>query len=851
MKPSIDGPSSPQFRPLPFRGGVPLGSLAGEAISKEMAEALPNAPRGRCVSWGIPYSIGRIVPVTGKPVAVSFEPVTAPWLVFVHTSDRPPSQHEERGFVQHTRGPGVLGEHVADYVVVYADGSEECLPIRRRLQVSAFQHQYGEACFEAVSHLKPHPLRAHHEQPHLRWGRSQTRCDASSEGAWLNWLFAWRNPRPRARIAGLRLVPRGGMVVLCALACGTASAHPLRWEARRKALLRLPKGIDFDPHLDETGQLAQMRIDMGQIISAEPRKVYDNAAWEQGYNNQLPEVSSREIMLEYTAHADARLHLRRGKTIPLSRLSAMPKGGTIREIRSPTRAVEIRVVEKGTGKLLPVKLHIHGSAGEYLPPIDRHRIINTAWFEDYGAEYANAGVHSCTYISGQATVYLPVGTVYVEIAKGFEIEPIRKTIRISAGTRAITFEIERVLPWRQKGWISADTHVHFLSPSTALLEGAAEGVNIVNLLASQWGELMTNVGDFDGKTTWGSRSAGGDGEYLVRVGSENRQRVLGHISLLGYQGSLITPMTTGGPDESAIGDPIGMILTEWAERCRRQGGLVVLPHFPFPRAENVVSIVSGLVDGIEMTSWGNLYRGINPYSLADWYRYLNCGYLTAAVGGTDKMNAATAVGSIRTYANLHTGGGAFTYEEWLDAVRRAETFVTYGPLLEFTVEVSPMGSRLKMKRTGGTVSVEWEAASVTVPMTRVELVVNGGTRESAAVKPWQDRGGWSVPVHESSWLALLVRGHHPQKPEIILAHTSPVMVDVERTRLYCPLDAVTMLEQIEGTLVYFDTVGTRADTRSYRRMRLIMESAHRRIHNELHRNGFFHEHSRKIVHSHA
>jgi len=28
-----------------------------------------------------------------------------------------------------------------------------------------------------------------------------------------------------------------------------------------------------------------------------------------------------------------------------------------------------------------------------------------------------------------------------------------------------------------------------------------------------------------------------------------------------------------------------------------------------------------------------------PYSLSDWYRYLNCGYLVAAVGGTDKMSA--------------------------------------------------------------------------------------------------------------------------------------------------------------------------------------------------------------------
>jgi hypothetical protein len=70
------------------------------------------------------------------------------------------------------------------------------------------------------------------------------------------------------------------------------------------------------------------------------------------------------------------------------------------------------------------------------------------------------------------------------------------------------------------------------------------------------------TGDFDGQTTFGSREAGGDGEWLVRVGTENRQHVLGHISLLGYPGEIIAPMCSGGPEESAIGDPVGVLMTE-------------------------------------------------------------------------------------------------------------------------------------------------------------------------------------------------------------------------------------------------------------------------------------------------
>ena len=173
----------------------------------------------------------------------------------------------------------------------------------------------------------------------------------------------------------------------------------------------------------------------------------------------------------------------------------------------------------------------------------------------------------------------PSHAQYIGISKGFEVAPVRKVVEITPETEIITIEIEKALHWREKGWVTADTHVHFLSPGSAMLEGSAEGVNIINLLASQWGELMTNVGDFDGKTTFGSKSSGGDGEYLVRVGTENRQHVMGHISLLGYENNIITPICSGGPDESALGDPIEVLLTEWAMQCQRQNGIVILPHF--------------------------------------------------------------------------------------------------------------------------------------------------------------------------------------------------------------------------------------------------------------------------------
>ncbi len=842
-----DGPWTPNFTAIPWEGNVRFDTLPKAVLSEEILEAAGHAPQGTGAAWGLPFTVDMPVLIHEFPVAATLPEIQAEWLVFMHTADRRPIAANEDGLISPMTGEGRLAELAANYVILYEDGTEVIAPIHRRHQLGAFQRRWGENCFQAVAHQKPQPVRAAHEQTQGGWGQTQTRVKNPDGGPWVNWLWAWKNPYPDRVIVGLRFEPISGAVLISGLSAGSASDQPLRWRRRQKALLSLPEGVTFDPELDDHGLLRQIQLDMGQIISAQTRLRYPDETWETTNNNELPERVEREVVLAYTAHPDAYVHLATGETVPIQAVEEEGTDATasaydLTPIPPAQHRVTLRVVEQASRTPVAVKLHVHGEAGEYLSPVDRHRIVNPAWFEDYSTDFAHQGTHECTYIPGETEIDLPLGTVYIEVSKGFEIRPIRKVVEVDAETETITLEVARVLPWRQKGWVSADTHVHFLSPMTARLEGAGEGVNVVNLLASQWGELMTNVGDFDGEHTWGSKETGGDGEYLVRVGTENRQHVLGHISLLGYEGRIIAPMTTGGPDESALGDPIEVLLTEWARQCKKQGGLVVLPHFPNPRAEHAASIISGDIDALEMTSWGDLYSGISPYSLSDWYRYLNCGYMVAAVGGTDKMSAATAVGTVRTYAKI-PDGTPFTYQAWMDAVRRAETFVTYGPLLEFAVDGHRMGSRIGMSHSGGTVDVEWEVASVTVPMSRVALVVNGEIRESVAVDPDHAAGHWSVRVETSAWLALLVRGHYPDKPEIIAAHSSPVMVDVEGSQMLAAADAVTILEQIEGALAYLDTIGTRAEERAYKRMRLVLESAHRGLHNRMHKMGYYHDHT--------
>lgn len=872
MPEQCDGPGTSLFQPLRLNGGTTTADLRTIGLSEEMTEALPFVPTGDCVCRGIRFSIERVIVVKEAPVRIDVEPFNAGWIVFMHVSDVVPHEANADGFFSPMRGTGALNDHAATYIMEYKDGSEATVQVRRRHQIGAFQRAWGENCFQAVSHLKPRPVRQHHEQPNPDWGHSQTRASERDGGTWINWLWAWENPHPEKTITGFTFAPGAGTVLVSAASFGNVSSNPLRWNQRSKALVDLAKILSpnetFDPVLDENGLLKQIRIDMGQVISAVPQSEYPDKDWQSTYNNKNPAVLPDKILVEYTAHDDAMFHLWDGSRVPVLSIDA-DSGGSVLKVPAAERSVTLKIVEKGTGTPVPVKLHIHGQFGEYLAPADRHRIPNDAWFEDYGTDFVHQptgsridsggrplGAHYCTYIPGEVQIELPLGEVFIEISKGYEIKPVRTIVDISSKTEIITIEIEKMLHWRRKGWVSADTHVHFLSPATAMLEGSAEGVNIINLLASQWGELMTNVGDFDGKTTWGSKEAGGKGEYLVRVGTENRQHVLGHISLLGYEGNIISPMTTGGPDESALGDPIKILLSEWARQCKSQKGVVIIPHFPNPRAEHAATIVDGGADGVEMTSWGDLYSGISPYSLSDWYRYLNCGYPVAAVGGTDKMSAATAVGTVRTYAQIGPEE-EFSYETWKEAIRTMRTFVTYGPLIEFTVDGHPAGDRISMTSSGGTVEVQWTAASVTVPMTAVELVVNGEIRERTGLEADQadgileqaGSGSWSVSIDRSTWIAILVRGRYSDKPEIIAAHSSAVFVDVEGTGFFSAADASTILDQIEGALAFVETIGTRAEAKEYKRMMSILLSAHRKLHNRMHRDGVFHDHTPTTHHA--
>jgi hypothetical protein len=385
---TTDGPASPHFTPVQWQIES-AGDLS--QVSEAMQKLFAKAPQGEHVTWGIPFSITKPIVLSDRPVEIPIRPLKARWLVFLHTSDMRPVENNSAGFISPMHGEGMLNEHAATYSLLYAGGGEERAEIRRRHHIGMYDHRWGERTFQSVPAPKPSPVRQHHEQPSTfrYWGLTQTRIREELEAVWLNYLWAWENPHPEAEITALRFEPVCGATMVFGVSAGDVLEQPLRWQPRQKAVLTLPADVAFQPDLDENGLLAQVQLDLGQVISAQPVKVYPNGNWEETYNNQLPQIDDHRIAIEYTAHPAACFHLWDGSVIPAADVEGGKSELALQFVPPARQRVTLRVVAEGSGRPVPVKLHLHGESGEYLAPTDRHRIPNPAWFEDYSVDFVH------------------------------------------------------------------------------------------------------------------------------------------------------------------------------------------------------------------------------------------------------------------------------------------------------------------------------------------------------------------------------------------------------------------------------------------------------------------------------
>ena len=323
--------------------------------------------------------------------------------------------------------------------------------------------------------------------------------------------------------------------------------------------------------------------------------------------------------------------------------------------------VHLRINDGATGKPTPVRLRISDVGGRFYPPLGRFAEFPTGRNEAVGGHLMLNGERWC-YIDGACEVPLPSGVpLRVQATKGPEFTRLDETLTLGPGQMALRFSIERLSDLRSKGWYSGDSRCHFLSPHDALLEAAAEDLDVVNLLAVEepFGAFRTapNLTAFSGQTA--ALEVHG---RLVAVNTLNVHAALGRVGLL-YSHRPVFPL-------ASLND---WSICDWCDQCHRKGGLTVwvdaFSEMPLG-GEALVAAILGKIDAIEITSF-------SP-SLLEWIdRLWNAGFPIPLIGGSGKDSNATALGATRTYAQLRDGE-AFSYKAWIEAVLAGRTYVSDG-----------------------------------------------------------------------------------------------------------------------------------------------------------------------------
>lgn len=332
--------------------------------------------------------------------------------------------------------------------------------------------------------------------------------------------------------------------------------------------------------------------------------------------------------------------------------------------------VHLRINDSATSRPTPVRLRISDDRGRHYPPLGRHDEIPIGKNEDVGGR-VRLGREVWFVVDGSVELPLPTGTpLRVQASKGPEYRPVDESVTLGPGQMALRFTIERHTDMKSKGWYGADGRCHFVSPHDAKLEAAAEGLDLVNLLAVEQRfpsldgtayRTVPHLAAFTGQSTF-------DG--VVAVNTLNVHPVLGKIGLL-HSHRPVHPLIFGGEEAD------DWSVCDWCDQCHRKGGLAVwVDAFREsagpPGGEALVAAVLGKLDAIEVDA--------QPRKQPVWpwiYRLWNAGVRLPLLGSSGKDSNRTPLGAMRTYSRIDE---PFTCKAWVDAVKGGRSFITNGPL---------------------------------------------------------------------------------------------------------------------------------------------------------------------------
>jgi len=481
-------------------------------------------------------------------------------------------------------------------------------------------------------------------------------------------------------------------------------------------------------------------------------------------------------------------------------------GGAARQVRiedyawsEPTGSVRVHV-SSPNGEPLPSRIYLQASDGRsYFPDSSFPRVVSVT--EDY-----------YFHTDGSFSVNMPVGEATLEVWRGFEYEPVKRTFDVRPGEwTSIEVEMSRWIDMASEGWYSGDNHIHpnygghyFVQPMDLRNKAQAEDLNVANgMIANYWGNSRVE----DLEHFLGHPHPHDDSETIVYYNEEYRPSYFAHLSLLNlveliapfYIGSVGTAHQSLYPDNATV-----------LRQVHEQGGIGGYVH-PFglnhrdPEAagpggarELPVDAILGVADFVDVSCIWSDELGTAEI----WYRLLNTGSRIPATAGTDAMSDIwrhPAVGTTRSY--VYTGEEELDYDQWADAMAAGRAFVTSGPILSLDVSGKGMGEELKVSK-GDVLEVSATARSI-FDMDRIEIIQNGKvvhTVQASGEKTLEV--DLEVSVESSGWIAVRVLGptQHGAMDSYLFAHTNPVYVIADEEPIQSRSDAAFFVRWIDETI---------------------------------------------------
>ena len=397
------------------------------------------------------------------------------------------------------------------------------------------------------------------------------------------------------------------------------------------------------------------------------------------------------------------------------------------------------------------------------------------------------------YIDGKAELGVSPKNKIVRMYHGYEYNPVIMNVPEDG---VVDVSMERWINMPANGWFSGQTHIHTTDVGMPVqfshiwpVIARAEDLRFSNVLTlkGEW-TIPLYADEYPmGIVPWASTD-----DYIISFGEEYRSNPYGHLCLLGIS-KLVNPISSGALGELVDPDypPNTYILDETAN----QGGTAIGAHFglsiltdreiksgswPSTGYEMPVDIALGKLNIAEIFGAGG--------QVSVWYKLLNCGFDVTATAGPDWVMKDTP----RAYVYL--GDKSFTQDNWLDALKHGKSFITFGPMMSFTIDGVMPGDKLNYDSYPKSVLVKAKALlpGKSVP---VEIVVNGKVVEKGV------NINKEIILDDSCWIAARCDG----------AHTTPVYVTLAGRPRGSVKDAaefigaISKLEEWVKTKALFDT----------------------------------------------